>query len=76
MEGSIAAVLTMGLGSWGSNGLILTLGYGSAVPPVGRATFIRSTVYVATAIQESVSVAHTIEDPVYVVHTIKRPVIA
>lgn len=29
MNGSPSAILTMGLGSWGSTGLMLTLGYGS-----------------------------------------------
>ena len=32
MTGSLSSVLTMGLGSWGSPGLMLTLGYGIAQP--------------------------------------------
>lgn len=39
MNGSPSAILTMGLGSWGSVGLILTLGYGigaAAVAIPGR----------------------------------------
>ena len=35
MNGSPSSVLTMGLGSWGSPGLLLTLGYG-----VGQAAAI------------------------------------
>lgn len=42
MTGSIAAILTLGFGSWGSPGLVTTLGYGAAtaaVPnPVARLT--------------------------------------
>jgi hypothetical protein len=32
MTGSLSAVLTMGLGSWGSPSLIVTLGYGTEAP--------------------------------------------
>ena len=38
MTGSPSSVLTMGLGSWGSPGLMLTLGYGITQPAVETGT--------------------------------------
>jgi len=42
MNGSIAAIITLGFGTWGSPGLVVTLGYGQATavattaPPADR----------------------------------------
>ena len=42
MNGSPSAIITMGFGTWGSTGLVLTLGYGisaAAVVQAGRCEY-------------------------------------
>lgn len=43
MNGSPSAIITMGYGSWGSTGLVLTLGYGIGAAAVIRAGRIEYT---------------------------------
>jgi hypothetical protein len=34
MNGSIAAIITLGFGDWGSPSLVVTFGFGTGAPPV------------------------------------------
>jgi hypothetical protein len=36
MNGSIAAIVTQGLGAWGSPGLVITFGFGSGTTPAAE----------------------------------------
>lgn len=49
MTGSIAAIVSLGFGTWGSPGLIVTIGYGSGVSVTlvtGAPTFCAGTVFI------------------------------
>lgn len=60
MNGSPSSVLTLGLGSWGSTGLVLTLGLGvGAAPNITTGPYR----YVATATHQPGSQATAVHQP-------------